>query len=76
MDKKIPALAIALAAQLVLTVVVITLVVATWLFLRKTRFGRYFYAVGDNRAAAHHLGVPVRRVQFTAFVATGICAKR
>lgn len=57
-----------------LTIVVLALVIAAWLFLRKTRFGRYFYAVGDNRAAAHHLGVPVRRVQFTAFVATGICA--
>ncbi|WP_421577234.1 ABC transporter permease subunit [Shinella sp. M31] len=57
-----------------LTVVVLVLVVLAWLVLRKTRFGRYFYAVGDNRAAAHHLGVPVRRVQFTAFVATGLCA--
>ncbi|WP_411036381.1 ABC transporter permease subunit [Shinella sp. BYT-45] len=57
-----------------LTVVVLVLVVLVWLVLRKTRFGRYFYAVGDNRAAAHHLGVPVRRVQFTAFVATGLCA--
>ncbi|UPA24336.1 autoinducer 2 ABC transporter permease LsrC [Shinella oryzae] len=57
-----------------LTVVVLLLVALAWYFLRKTRFGRYFYAVGDNRAAAHHLGVPVRRVQFTAFVATGLCA--
>ena len=57
-----------------LTIVVLVLVVLAWLVLRKTRFGRYFYAVGDNRAAAHHLGVPVKRVQFTAFIATGLCA--
>lgn len=57
-----------------LTVVVLALVVLTWIGLRKTRFGRFFYAVGDNKAAAHHLGVPVHRVQFTAFVATGICS--
>ncbi|EKF57931.1 sugar ABC transporter permease [Agrobacterium albertimagni AOL15] len=57
-----------------LTVVVLALVVLTWIGLRKTRFGRFFYAVGDNKAAAHHLGVPVRRVQFAAFVATGICS--
>ncbi|MBU1314546.1 MAG: autoinducer 2 ABC transporter permease LsrC [Alphaproteobacteria bacterium] len=57
-----------------LTVVVITIAVAAWLGLRRTRFGRYFYAVGDNRAAAHHLGVPVKRVQFAAFVVTGVCA--
>lgn len=57
-----------------LTVVVLALVVLTWIGLRKTRFGRFFYAVGDNKSAAHHLGVPVHRVQFTAFVATGICS--
>ncbi|MBD8555021.1 autoinducer 2 ABC transporter permease LsrC [Rhizobium sp. CFBP 8762] len=58
----------------VLTVVVVAIIGGLWLFLRRTRFGRFFYAVGDNRAAAHHLGVPVRRVQFSAFVATGACA--
>ncbi|MBU2325962.1 MAG: autoinducer 2 ABC transporter permease LsrC, partial [Alphaproteobacteria bacterium] len=57
-----------------LTVVVLALVVLAWIGLRKTQFGRFFYAVGDNQAAAHHLGVPVHRVQFTAFVATGICS--
>lgn len=57
-----------------LTVVVLALAVLSWIGLRKTRFGRFFYAVGDNKAAAHHLGVSVRRVQFAAFVATGICS--
>jgi len=69
----------ALAANLgfgfsALTVVVLALAALTWFVLRGTRFGRYFYAVGDNRAAAHHLGVPVKRVQFAAFVAAGLCA--
>jgi len=58
----------------ILTVTVLALFAIAWFFLRRTRFGRYFYAVGDNRDAAHHLGVPVRRVQFTAFVASGACA--
>jgi AI-2 transport system permease protein len=57
-----------------LTIVVLTLVAFTWIVLRRTRFGRYFYAVGDNYAAAHHLGVPVKLVQFSAFVAMGVCA--
>ncbi len=57
-----------------LSVVVVALIAGLWFFLRHTRFGRFFYAVGDNRAAAHHLGVPVRRVQFAAFAATGLCA--
>lgn len=69
----------ALAANLglgfsALTVVVLVLVALAWYVLRRTRFGRYFYAVGDNSAAAHHLGVPVKLVRFSAFVATGICA--
>lgn len=57
-----------------LTVVVLGLVALTWYVLRGTRCGRYFYAVGDNSAAAHHLGVPVKLVRFSAFVVTGICA--
>lgn len=69
----------ALAANLgfgfsVLTIVVLALVALAWIVLRRTRFGRNFYAVGDDRAAAHHLGVPVKLVQFSAFVATGVCA--
>jgi len=57
-----------------LTIVVVAIMAGLWLFLRWNRFGRFFYAVGDNRAASHHLGVPVRGVQFVAFVATGLCA--
>lgn len=53
---------------------VAVIVVVAWLFTRGTRWGRFFYAVGDNRAAAHHLGVPVRRVQFAAFMISGFCA--
>lgn len=69
----------ALAANLgfgvsILTIVVMALVALAWIVLRKTRFGRNFYAVGDNRAAAYHLGVPVKLVQFSAFVTTGVCA--
>jgi AI-2 transport system permease protein len=69
----------ALAANLgfgvsLLALVVLGLLMAVWIFLRQTRFGRFFYAVGDNRDAAHHLGVPVKRVQFAAFVIAGACA--
>ncbi|MCQ2003148.1 ABC transporter permease subunit [Rhizobium sp. NRK18] len=57
-----------------LTLVVFIMLALVWIMLRATRFGRSFYAVGDNRAAAHHLGIPVRLVQFAAFVITGVCA--
>ena len=57
-----------------LAILVLLLVAAAWLVLKRTRFGRSFYAVGDNAAAAHHLGVPVRRVRFLAFVGAGLGA--
>ena len=57
-----------------LTIVAAAVLLVAWYVTRKTRFGRFFYAVGDNRAAAHHLGVPVRRVQFAGFAASGLCA--
>ena len=46
----------------------------TWLFLARTRWGGFLYAVGDNRDAARHLGIPLVRTQFGAFVAAGVCA--
>ncbi|WP_417810422.1 autoinducer 2 ABC transporter permease LsrC [Thalassospira alkalitolerans] len=58
----------------ILTVVVLMSLVAVWAFSRQTRFGRYFYAVGDNREAARHLGIPVKLVQIAAFVAAGVLA--
>lgn len=58
----------------ILTGVVVVMLALVWTVLRATRSGRSFYAVGDNREAAHHLGIPVRLVQFTAFVVTGVCA--
>ncbi|MCX5512583.1 autoinducer 2 ABC transporter permease LsrC [Kaistia algarum] len=57
-----------------LALVTLAILALAWIFLRQSQFGRYFYAVGDNREAARHLGVPVRRVQFLAFVAAGACA--
>jgi AI-2 transport system permease protein len=58
----------------VLTVIVIASLIVVGLFVRQTRFGRYFYAVGDNREAARHLGIPVKLVQIAAFVAAGVLA--
>ena len=42
--------------------------------LKKTRFGTYCYAVGNNETAATRIGIPVRRVKALAFVISGICA--
>ena len=54
------------------------LLVATYLaahiFMSKTKFGRYIYAVGGNEEAARLSGVPVRRVLIFVYVLSGITA--
>jgi AI-2 transport system permease protein len=44
------------------------------IFLSRTRFGRYFYAVGDNVDGARLVGLPVERVKVLAFIFSGISA--
>ena len=47
--------------------------VAAWI-LTRTAFGRDFYAVGDNLAAARQLGVAVNRTRLLAFTFNGMLA--
>src|SRR6185312_4204431 len=47
---------------------VVALIVAV--FLRKTRFGRFVYAVGDNPAAARTFGLPTRPVIIAQYAAS------
>ncbi|PLR79819.1 sugar ABC transporter permease [Bacillus canaveralius] len=54
--------------------IAVILVILTHLFLTKIKFGRYFYAVGDNRDGARLVGIPVERVQLLAFMLSGISA--
>ena len=49
-------------------------VVVGSLLLRSTRFGRQIYAVGSNPEAAAILGIPSRRVVFTAYALCGALA--
>lgn len=52
----------------------IVVVAAAYLFLSKTTFGRYFYAVGDNEAGARWIGLPVRGMIVLAFIFSGLSA--
>ena len=52
----------------------IVLVVAVWWFLTKSRAGLVLRAVGENHAAAHALGYPVRRIRLLAILFGGGCA--
>ncbi|MEQ5835005.1 ABC transporter permease [Marinobacter sp. NFXS9] len=44
------------------------------LMLNRTPFGRWVYSTGGNARAAELSGVPVKRVQVSVYVLSGICA--
>ncbi|GHS63979.1 autoinducer 2 ABC transporter permease LsrC [Klebsiella pneumoniae] len=53
---------------------VLALLLAGGWLLSRTAFGRNFYAVGDNLAAARQLGVAVNRTRMLAFTLNGMLA--
>ncbi len=56
----------------VLVLAVLAIIVAV--VLNRTAFGRWLYASGGNERAAELSGVPVKRVQISVYVISGICA--
>jgi len=52
----------------------IVLMVVLEIVLRKVVVGRWFYAVGSSANAARLLGIPVLRITFAAYVASGLLA--
>lgn len=56
-----------------LTICLVLLIVME-LFLRKVVAGRWLYAVGSSASAARLLGIPVKRTQFLAYVASSLLA--
>ena len=54
--------------------VLAVLYVAAHLFMSRTRYGRYVYAVGGNAEAARLSGVPVRWVTALVYVVSGVTA--
>ena len=48
--------------------------VAGWCVVHHTRYGRYLYAIGENREAAKFAAVPVRMVQWSLYTASGAVA--
>jgi ribose transport system permease protein len=57
-----------------LTIVALVTVIAVWVLLEQTTFGRRLYAIGGNIEAAHLSGVAVRRLKLIAFALTGFSA--
>jgi len=44
------------------------------LLLRKTVFGRYVRALGDNAMASHYAGLPVKKIQTAVYALSGLMA--
>ena len=55
-------------------IVFLAVTVLAWVLLNRTRYGRYVVAAGGNREAARIAGVKVRRIVFSVYVLSGICA--
>lgn len=52
----------------------VIILILAFLALKKTKFGRYFYAVGDNAEGAKLIGIPVAKIRILAFVLSGLSA--
>ena len=71
----LPASFLVLGKQLSVALgITITLALGAHMVLRRSIYGRWLYAVGQNTTAAYVSGVPVRAVVFGAYVASGFCA--
>jgi ribose transport system permease protein len=55
-------------------VLMLALYLCAHVLLSRTRVGRYIYAVGSNRQAAHLSGVPVNRVLVLVYAISGALA--
>jgi ribose transport system permease protein len=53
---------------------IVVATISVGLLLRHTRFGRHFYAIGDNPAAAALSGVDVNRLRVAAYAFTAVMA--
>jgi simple sugar transport system permease protein len=55
-----------------LPVIIVTLIaVVAWFVMERTRWGRVFYAVGGNEAAAHLAGAPTKTYRVVAYAISG-----
>jgi ribose/xylose/arabinose/galactoside ABC-type transport system permease subunit len=45
-----------------------------YIVVHHTRFGRYLYAIGENRLAAEFAAVPLRKVEWSLYAASGTIA--
>lgn len=58
----------------VVGVLLLILLTGFTILASKTRFGRYVYAIGDNKMAARRAGIDVKRVLITVFMISSLMA--
>lgn len=57
-----------------LSIIALVVILAVWVLLEQTTFGRRLYAIGGNMEAAHLSGIAVKRLRLIAFSLTGLAA--
>jgi ribose/xylose/arabinose/galactoside ABC-type transport system permease subunit len=55
-------------------VIMVAIFILGWLFLDKTRFGRYIYGVGGNEEATRLSGVNVKKIKYIVYAISGFLA--
>lgn len=55
-------------------IIVAVLAVVVWVLTKKTRWGRWIYAIGGEPEAARRVGIPVGRVLISVYVFSGFAA--
>ena len=55
-------------------ILLIVLYITAHIFMSRTRYGRYIYAVGGNEEAARLSGVPIRLILILVYIASGAAA--
>ena len=58
----------------VMTYAALVLTIVVWIFLYRTPLGTHLRAVGENPEAAASVGIPVKRIQYTALLLSGLLA--
>jgi ribose transport system permease protein len=55
-------------------VILFVVLIISHIFLTQTSWGRYIYAVGDNRDAAEKAGIDVNKLLLSVYIISGFCA--
>ncbi|MCI8549731.1 MAG: ABC transporter permease [Lachnospiraceae bacterium] len=54
--------------------IMLLVVLAVWVMMNRTKFGRYILAVGGNAEAARASGINTKRINFGVYICCGLCA--